>query len=268
MFSPYYAWIGRRDPLNHVAVNVALYSPRASRWAMTERGRGAIERDADRLAIGPSALAWDGDRLTITLDERAAPLPRRVRGTVTVHPHALVSRDFALDADGRHRWHPVAPRARVEVSLERPGLSWIGEGYFDSNAGVEPLEAGFSRWDWARAHLARDTAILYDGARRDGTRFGLALAIDRTGRVEEREAPPRVALPGTLWRLGRSTRADAGNVPSVRRTFEDSPFYARAALDTRLFGEAAVAVHETLSLDRFARRWVKAMLPFRMPRAP
>ena len=30
VFSPYYAWTGRRDPLNHCAVNVALYGPRAS----------------------------------------------------------------------------------------------------------------------------------------------------------------------------------------------------------------------------------------------
>ena len=253
--------------MNHCALNVALYSPRAALWAMTERGVAAVDRTATRLAIGPSALDWDGDRLVITIDEWCAPLPRRVRGTVTVLPRALVADDFALDAEGRHRWHPLAPRARVEVALERPELRWVGEGYLDANSGSEPLEAGFSRWDWARAHLRDETAILYDGARRDGTRFGLSLAIDRAGGVDAREPPPRAALPRTLWRLDRETRADAGTVPSVRRTFEDSPFYARAALDTRLFGEAAVAVHETLSLDRFARPWVRAMLPFRMPRA-
>ena len=30
VFSPYYAWSGRRDPLNHCAVNVALYGERGA----------------------------------------------------------------------------------------------------------------------------------------------------------------------------------------------------------------------------------------------
>lgn len=55
--------------------------------------------------------------------------------------------------------------------------------------------------------------------------------------------------------------ADAGHTPTVRRTFEDSPFYARATPDTHLFGTPALAVHETLSIDRFAQPRVKGMLP-------
>jgi len=234
---------------------------------MTERGRAALVRDATRLAIGPSALIWDGIVLTIDLAETSAPIPRAVRGRVRVHPHALVSDTFSLDANARHRWRPIAPRARVEVALSDPALAWSGEGYFDTNAGTEPLETGFARWDWSRAHLRHETAILYDGARRDGSDFGLALRIDAQGRVTHAEPPPLAALPRTLWRVERTTRADAGHTPTVRRTFEDSPFYARATLDTHLFGTPALAVHETLSLDRFARPWVKWMLPFRMPRA-
>jgi len=38
-------------------------------------------------------------------------------------------------------------------------------------------------------------------------------------------------------------------------------------LRTRLFGEDGHAVHETLDADRFAARWVKLLLPWRMPRA-
>ena len=34
VFSPYYAWSGRTDPYNHCAINLALYGPRSSRWAM------------------------------------------------------------------------------------------------------------------------------------------------------------------------------------------------------------------------------------------
>ena len=248
-------------------MNVALYSRGANRWAMTERGRTGLVRDAATLAIGPSALHWDGDALTIDLAETCAPVRRRVRGRVCVHPQALVGEAFALDAAGRHRWCPIAPRARVEVTLTKPSLAWSGEGYLDTNAGTEPLEAGFARWDWSRAHRRDDTAILYDAARRDGSTFGLALRIDAHGKVTHAGPPPLTPLPRTLWRMARATRADAGTLPGVQRTLEYSPFYARATIATRLFGEEALAVHETLSLDRFAQPWVRCMLPFRMPRA-
>ena len=74
--------------------------------------------------------------------------------------------------------------------------------------------------------------------------------------------PPRTPLPRTMWRLHRTTRGEA----RVAKTLEDTPFYARAVLAQRLFGEDVVGVHESLSLDRFKAPIVQAMLPFRMPR--
>ena len=50
VFSPWYAWSGRRDPENHVCINVATYGP-GGRFAMTERGRAALRRGPDRLAV-------------------------------------------------------------------------------------------------------------------------------------------------------------------------------------------------------------------------
>ena len=233
---------------------------------MTERRAGALRRDERSLTIGPSDLNWDGDALTIRIDEVTAPWPSRIRGTVKLHPHALVQRSFALDGEARHLWRPIAPRARVEVALDRPGLNWSGEGYLDTNAGAEPLEDGFAQWHWSRAHLKSHTAVLYDGTRRDGSTFGMALKIDRSGATEVVEAPPAAALPTSGWRMARATRADAGCLVSVRKTWEDSPFYVRSALDTHVFGEPCAAVHESLSLDRFRAPLVRAMLPFRMPR--
>ena len=61
VFSPYYAAARRRapaDPEQHVAFNVALYGAGTDRWAMTERGRQHLQRDADHLRIGPSGLHW------------------------------------------------------------------------------------------------------------------------------------------------------------------------------------------------------------------
>ncbi|MCX7891317.1 MAG: carotenoid 1,2-hydratase [Burkholderiales bacterium] len=271
VFSPYYAWrrgrSGAADPLDHCALNVALYGERGRRWAMTERGRARVRRAPASLAIGPSALSWDGDALAIAIDEITAPLPGRIRGRVRVRPAALGSRSFALDAAGRHRWTPVAPCARVEVALESPRLAWSGPGYFDANTGDEPLEAAFRRWDWSRAALAGgDAAVLYDVERRDGTRLSLALRFDRGGGARPFAPPPRVGLPRTLWRVARGTRADDGRTARVARTLEDAPFYSRSVVRAQLLGEGVTAMHESLSLDRFRSGWVRALLPFRMPR--
>lgn len=274
VFSPYYAARRRvdpqADPTDHCALNVALYARPGSggprRWAMTERGRGALARDATSLAIGPSALQWRADALQIELDERTMPWAGRLRGTVRVHPLAIAGGSHALDAAGAHQWRPIAPCARVEVDLTHPALHWRGSAYLDSNLGDAPLERDFESWDWSRATLARRrSAVLYDVRRRDGSTLSLALDCDARGRVEPFEPPPRQALPTTGWRIARATRGDPG-LTRVQQTLEDTPFYARSLLTMRLHGQTAPAVHESLSLDRFASRWVQALLPFRMPR--
>jgi carotenoid 1,2-hydratase len=270
VFSPYYAWARRRgpaDPHHHCALNVALYGDGGNRWTLTERGRGALRRGPAWLEIGPSALSWDGNTLTVRIDEVTSPVPTRIRGTVRLRPEAVMNRAYPLDAAGRHRWSPVAPCSRVEVALDSPGLRWAGSAYFDSNAGDEPLEAGFRRWDWSRAALRRGTAVLYDVTRRDGGGPSLALRFDPSGSVEAFAPPPASVLPQTRWRIARGTRADVGHDARVIETLEDTPFYARSLLSTHVLGEPATAVHESLSLERFRAGWVQALLPFRMPRA-
>ncbi len=270
MFSPYYARARRRDahadPGQFCALNVSLYGARR-RWSMTEHGRRGVVRGADLLGIGRSLVQWQDDALIFEIDEFASPLPRRIRGQVRVHPQALTGHTVTLDAAGRHRWRPIAPAAWVEVSLEQPSLRWSGVGYLDSNDGDEPLEAAFSRWDWARAPQRSTTAIVYDVTTRDGADRAVALRIDRSGGVAAQLPPPRAALPRTRWRLPRSVRADAGQAARLIRTVQDSPFYARSVVGTHLFGERAHAMHESLDLDRFRAPWTQAMLPFRIPRA-
>jgi carotenoid 1,2-hydratase len=271
VFSPYYARARRApgggDPYDHCAVNVALYGP-GGRWAMTERGRAGVQASASTLAIGPSALTWDGDALTVDIDEIAAPIPRRVRGRIRLHPSALTGQTYTLDGAGAHRWRPYAPCARVEVELTHPALRWSGAAYFDANAGDAPLEDAFSAWDWSRAHLrgGNETAVLYEAARRDGGHTSLALKFDAAGNATAFEPPPRMTLPSTRWRVARATRSDTATPAYVDQTLEDTPFYARSVLATGLLGEEVTAVHESLSLDRFRSGWVQALLPFRMPR--
>jgi carotenoid 1,2-hydratase len=275
VFSPYYAWARRRgaaDPENFCAVNVALYGPgRRKRWALTERRATSLRRDRDTLAIGPSLLAWDGSALTIRIAETTVPIPSRLRGTVRVHPAALTGHTETLDAAGRHRWSPIAPAGRIEVAMDQPALRWSGHAYLDSNTGARPLEDDFVRWDWSRAALGQGVgqgaALLYDVTRRDGSALSLALRTDAAGRVTPFDPPPPYPLRPTLWRVQRTTRADAGYPATVRRTLEDAPFYVRDVLTTRLLGEDTVAMHESLALDRFRNKVVQMMLPFRMPRA-
>ena len=156
--------------------------------------------------------------------------------------------------------------SRVEVALDSPVLSWSGPGYLDTNSGSAALEEDFAYWDWCRAPTPAGATILYNARRRVGGEQALALRVARDGGVEHMEPPPPAPLPRTLWRMEQGTRADAGHRPTLVQRLEDTPFYARSVIGTRLYGADVVAVHESLSLDRFRAPWVQAMLPFRIPR--
>ncbi len=251
--------------MQHCSLNVALYG-RPKRWAMTERGRSAVFRDATQLRIGPSLVHWDGATLVIDIDEITAPLPARIRGTVRVHPGALTNRVFGLDSAGHHHWSPIAPTSHVEVALTHPALRWSGPGYLDSNWGARPLEADFTHWDWCRAPLTEGAAILYNATRREGGEQSLALQVAADGQVEHFDPPPRISLPPTIWRVPRDTRADAGHPVRVKQSLEDAPFYSRSVIETHLLGQPVTAMHESLSMDRFTAPLVQAMLPMRIPR--
>ena len=266
MFSPYYAWSGWRDPENHCAMNVALYSTTGNKWAMTERGRRSLARDANCITIGPSSMRWDGDALTIGIDEWTAPLPARLRGIVTLRPQVLAGQAYPLDADGRHIWRPIAPRGRVDVKFDN-GTSWSGDAYLDSNWGDEPLEHRFRAWDWSRAHVGEDATIVhYDVVPRDGEPRSLALKFDGTGAATTINSPPRSSLPKSFWRMRPTARGAPGAEPRLVRFLEDAPFYTRSHLAGDIDGAPADIMHETLSLGRLSNPVIRAMLPFRMPR--
>ena len=272
VFSPYYAWRRRRKgddgaPAQaHNALNLSLQRRGRTSWTMTERGAAALVRTRERLVLGPSALHWRGDRLHVDVDERAAPWPRRVRGRVVLHPLALCDHVEWLDPGHRHRWSPIAPRARIEVDLPQPGTRWQGDAYLDCNWGAVPLARDFVSWDWSRAHLrGGSSAVVYDIRGRDGGVCTLTLGFDSAGRAQSRSAPPPAALPRSSWGLQRCTRGDDAQA-RLLHTLEDGPFYARSLAQARWWGEPVRTVHERLSLDRFIAPWVQAMLPFRMPR--
>jgi len=267
-FSPRYARargarLGARA-LDFCALNVAVYGPRGALWALHERSIPDEARDARSVTLGDSHIGWEGDALVVDIVERTSPFGRPLRGRVTFRPSSSPGEAFQLDTGALHTWWPVAPEGRLEVALEEPSLRFAGSGYHDANAGDVPLESSFSRWTWSRSHLTRGrTCITYDVAERAGTERGFALDI-RGDSIRRIAGLGPARLPTTRWGIRRQTQADASTLPAVRRSLEDTPFYARALVEAQLEGLATVAVHESLSLDRFASPWVQFLLQFRM----
>lgn len=270
VFSPFYHAArkagGRADPLDHCAINMAVYRRSRRAWAFTEWPRTMVERHPDALRIGTSTLRWTGDVLEARVDERRVGPWGRIRGTLRIRPESIVGIPHHLDERARHTWWPVAPAARIEVDLEEPSVRFCGTGYHDANAGSRALESDFRSWMWSRAGLERGTAVLYDVVRREGeplrlSRFFPALG----GEPGDVRAPREVGLSTTPWRTRRSIRTD-GPLPRVLRTLEDSPFYARSLVETGIGGERVTAMHEALDLDRFTRPLMQRMLPYRIRR--
>lgn len=235
---------------------------------MTERSAASVGRDRHEFNVGPSRLQWDGASLVIDIDEIGMPLPQRVRGRVRVWPRGLASFVAPLDPQGLHRWGPIAPAARIEVDLDRPGTRWAGEAYLDSNEGDEPIDRPFALWDWSRAALPDGgTAVLYDVRMKQGEDRVIAQRFAADGRSEAFEAPPRQRLPSTaVWRIARHMRSETEAPARVLQTLEDTPFYTRSLLESGLFGQRVHSVHETLSIPRLVAGTTRLMLPFRMPR--
>ncbi len=211
-------------------------------------------------------MHWDGAALVVDFAETTAPFPTKLHGSVRLTPSGLGNNILSLDAAGRHKWSPIAPSARVEVTLAHPKRSWSGLGYFDSNWGSRPLEQDFAGWHWCRAPLRDGTAILYNVTRRDGSRDAIALQYDTNGAARAFPAPPETPIGTSFWRLPLQTGAQPGHRAKLKEKLEDSPFYARSVVATHLLGQDVTAMHEQLSLSRFDTPWMRLMLPFKAPR--
>jgi carotenoid 1,2-hydratase len=184
VFSPWYRWSGRKDPENHVCINVATYGP-GGRFTMTDRGRAALRQSEERLR-GRALLDALGGRPAGDRHRRMSARRRWSRPrarTITRHALGADARRIAADEDGAHVWRPFAPVADIEVDLDAKGWQWSGHGYFDANFGTRALEEDFSFWTWGRFPFPGRRACFYDAVRLDGTRiWPLASHFDARGR--------------------------------------------------------------------------------------
>lgn len=234
---------------------------------MTDRGTAALRQTASRFEVGPSMMRWDGRDLIIDINEISShPLINRIRGQIRVSPQGLTDVELPLTADGAHIWRPFAPRARIDVDIDRPGWQWQGEGYFDANFGTRALEEDFSYWTWGRYPTRQGATCFYDATRLDGSELAAGFRFDPDGRAETIALPPKARLRRSLWAVRRETRADPGFAPRQKLGMLDAPFYTRAAVETQLDGERVTGVHEALDLRRFRSPLIKPMLAVRVPR--
>ena len=264
VFSPFYAAArkkGPTDPRDFVCVNAVFYEPKQKHWAMTERRARDLQTSPSMLTIGPSSMSFDGESLTVDLDERSAPFRRAIKGKVVIDMPAHTDRCYALHSAGEHRWWPIAPTARVKVSLDAPRVSWEGSGYVDTNGGTVALEDTFTDWHWSRAEMGPEYCrIVYEAHARDGETCLMTLfGGPKTGMASEHSPPRRDLSGGPIWRVTRPARSHQGF--SVQKTLEDTPFYTRSHLHD---ASGNSVMHESLDLDRFSAPWVQRLLPFRM----
>lgn len=265
VFSPWYRWSGRKNPEDHVCINVATYG-NGGRFTMTDRGASALRQSPESFTVGPSSLHWDGERLVIDIDEISSlPLVSRMRGRIVVTPSALTEVELPLTPCGTHIWRPFAPTSNIEVDLGA-GWQWSGHGYFDANFGTRALEQDFDYWTWGRYPVPGGSVCFYDAVRRDGTELAVGVKFTDTGETEAFELPPKTRIARSLWAVKRETRADHGFQPRQVKGMLDAPFYSRSLVETQIDGHVTRGVHEALDLKRFRGPWLMPMLAVRVPR--
>jgi len=270
VFSPFYARArrtsGRVDPHEFCAFNVAVYGAGPGSWAFNEYPAARVIRGRNLFVMGNSGMKWDGSQLRVWFDEPAAPIGVPVRGEVLLEPTRLFDTVWQLDPAGHHHWQPIAPGAKVSVSLDRPDISFEGIGYHDTNQGARPLECDFESWNWSRVELEEGTAILYDVHYPDGSTRPWGRLFGHEGDIVTIDPAHATDLGRGRWRVDRATRSDARGTARVARVLEDTPFYTRSVLETTLLGQRAEGVHESLDMRRFQQRWVQHLLTYRMRR--
>ncbi|XXF79011.1 carotenoid 1,2-hydratase [Myxococcaceae bacterium GXIMD 01537] len=263
LFSPRYSVAARRGgrPLEHCAINFALYHEGSRRrWVLSEYARAERE-GSNVLRIGRSVLRYlDDGRVRMEVDERTAPWGRRVRASLVLEPLTPRVDELQLVPGLPHYWQALAPRARAWLKVDTEGVEAEGLGYHDTNHGEELLGQRLGGWHWTRTH--RDEVTVVDYHLPDGvppvrvTAHAEAVTCERGTGV-----PPEARTTNlTGWGLRVPSRLHAGNtVLGVPKLLESSPFYAR--VEAREHGFDALG--EVADFRRFHSPLIRWMAHFR-----
>jgi len=256
LFSPRYAARPRALPLEHCAVNFALYAGgRRRQWVLTEYPTAT--QSGGVLSIGRSSLRVCADgTVEIDLRERLAPFGAETAAEMVLRPVAPGLGAVPLLPDGSHLWEPRAPRCEAELHLPLLGHVLQGHGYHDANAGDSPLGSTLPSWSWTRVHAPDRTAI--DFRLPAGER--LTVCTDARGTSLRRDLAPGPDGVSTSWglRVPRTLSAGGLDLPAPDLV-ESSPFYAR--LVARAGGLDAIG--EVADFRRFRSPLVRWMAHFR-----
>ena len=268
VFSPWYAWSGRRDPDNHVCINVATYGP-GGRFTMTDRGRSRAAPVAAPLRGRPvlDDMGRGAARDRRRRDRVAADRCRRVRGQIASDPAAITGSELPLTVDGAHVWRPFAPRlgdrgrsGGARLAMVRPRLFRCQLRHPRAGDRISPSGPGAA----SRIAVALPAFTTQHGC--DGTELGAGFRFGADGQAREIEPPPRTRLspvalagaPRNALRCG--TRPEAGAEHARRAVLFP---LSRADGDRR---RSRTGVHEALDLRRFRSPLLKPMLALRVPR--
>lgn len=262
LFSPRYSVAARRGglPLEHSAVNFALYHQGVRQlWVLSEYPRAEAESPG-RLRIGRSTLTY-GDRgeVVMEVEDVTAPWGRPVSARLTLEPLTPVGQVVQLAPELPHYWQALAPRSLASLEVPSLGVDARGLGYHDTNHGEELLGARLSGWHWARTHGEEATVVDYHLP--DGVP-PLTMVADPHGVRITRASATEPSRPTSItgWGLRVPARLHAGGeVVGPPRLLESSPFYAR--LEARR--GALDSMGEVADFRRFHSPFIRWMAHFR-----
>ena len=265
VFSPRYSagWARGATPLEHCAVNVALYRHgERIAWALTEYPH-AVQEGAHTLRIGRSRLHYDVQgRVEVDVVERTAPWGRPLCVRAQLTPQAPPLEAVTLVEGTSHRWRPLAPRAEIFLEAQwgnaKRFCATQGRGYHDTNWGEEPLGRSVPGWQWARSHAEDATTIWYLPP---GPQAFEVTASDRgTTLVRHPSETPAAAQMLTRWGLKVPRVLRMGSVLCAPAALlESSPFYARLEAST----PGVHALAEVADFRRFHSPFIRWMAHFR-----
>jgi carotenoid 1,2-hydratase len=256
LFSPRYAARPHALPIEHCAVNFALYvGGRRRQWVLTEYPTAT--QSGGVLSIGRSSLRVCADgTVEIDLRERLAPFGPETRAEMVLRPTAPGVGAVPLLPDGSHTWEPRAPRCEAELRLPLLGQSLQGHGYHDANAGDAPLGSSLPSWSWTRVHAPDRTAI--DFRLPAGERITLRTGTEGSSLARDQMPSPNETSTSWGLRVPRTLSAGGLEVPAPDLV-ESSPFYARQVARA---GELH-AIGEVADFRRFRSPLVRWMARFR-----